>query len=115
MRRAVPESVTKRRSLERIDREAGLEPSVANRSAYATESSHTAEWRNWQTRRIQNPVSFGRVGSSPTSATTADQRRRSWSRAFLGSASRDVLLHQLLQLARLLVRVLAVSALVDVF
>src|SRR5690606_8100270 len=28
-------------------------------------------WRNWQTRRIQNPQSFsGRVGSSPTPGTT---------------------------------------------
>ena len=30
----------------------------------------TPEWRNWQTRRIQDPVRFTpRVGSSPTSGT----------------------------------------------
>src|SRR5262245_64706275 len=29
------------------------------------------EWRNWQTRRTQNPLSFtGRVGSIPSSGTT---------------------------------------------
>ncbi len=29
------------------------------------------EWRNWQTRRIQNPMTLtGLVGSSPTSGTT---------------------------------------------
>src|SRR5262245_61953908 len=35
-------------------------------------SAHsTPEWRNWQTRRTQNPLSFtGRVGSIPSSGTT---------------------------------------------
>ena len=33
-------------------------------------TSFTPEWRNWQTRRIQDPVRFiPRVGSSPTSGT----------------------------------------------
>jgi hypothetical protein len=36
-------------------------------------------WRNWQTPRIQGPVSFGRVGSTPTESTrtpTAGTGRR---------------------------------------
>ena len=36
---------------------------------YALATKSKPGWRNWQTRRIQNPMSIGRAGSSPAPGT----------------------------------------------
>ena len=38
---------------------------------YALATKSKPGWRNWQTRRIQNPMSIGRAGSSPAPGTSS--------------------------------------------
>ena len=52
-------------------------------------------WRNWQTRRIQNPMSIGRAGSSPAPGTHFPLTFRcSWHPSFVGMVWNEFLTPQ---------------------
>ncbi len=72
-------------------RSRGVDPGAA--SSYDS-TNWTPEWRNWQTRGTQNPVSReGRVGSTPTSGTRT-LRTKLGSQAFVVRVPEAVAFHE---------------------